>query len=93
MEAKSSRFNVSHPGFFVTFKEQAEVYELLVKDEIHQVIFHLCKDRSFRDERESRSSTSGEAPMKKPYLISGYEINQALGNKLFPRVYDIEQVT
>ena len=31
--------------------------------------------------------------MKKPFLISVYEVNQALGNKLFKKVYDISRVS
>ena len=29
-----SKYRLNHPGFFVTFENQAEVYEMLVHDEI-----------------------------------------------------------
>ena len=33
-KARYSRYKLSNPGFFATFESQAEVYEMLVKDEI-----------------------------------------------------------
>ena len=66
-----------------------EVYELLVKEEIHQLIFWLCRDQSFKDEREGENE---KPSMKMPYLISGYEIDQVLGNKLFKRVYHLDPI-
>jgi hypothetical protein len=85
--ARFSRYHVKNPGFFISFKEQVEVYELLVKEEIHQVIYHLIKDKSFNDAKDTTASS--EITMKKPFLISGFEVNQALGNNVFKRVYDI----
>ena len=84
--ARFSRYHVKNPGFFISFKEQVEVYELLVKEEIHQVIYYLIKDRSFND---AKDPANAEITMKKPFLISGFEVNQALGNNVFKKVYDI----
>ena len=81
-----SKYRLNHPGFFVTFENQAEVYEMLVHDEIQKILYWLCKDTSFADERDVRNNER-EVGMKKPYLVSGYEVNNASESKLFPKLF------
>ena len=81
-----SKYRLNHPGFFVTFENQAEVYEMLVHEEIQQIIYWLCKDTSFADERDLRNNEQ-QIAMKKPYLVSGYEVNNAADSKLFPKLF------
>ena len=50
--SRVSKYKLNHPGFFCTFEEQAEVYELLVHEDIQNVLFWLTKDGSYFDNRD-----------------------------------------
>ena len=85
-KARFSKYRLSNPGFFATFENQAEVYEMLVHDEIQQVLYWICKDTSFVDERDTKYNER-DICMKKPYLVSGYEADNAADNKLFSKLF------
>ena len=44
MKVKKIKFRLTNPGFLMTFEGQAEVGELLIRDEIQDLIFQLCQD-------------------------------------------------
>ena len=46
----------------------------------------IVLDTSFADERDLRNNER-EIAMKKPFLISGYEVNNAADSKLFPKLF------
>lgn len=71
---RQSKYRLSNPGFFATFESQGEVYEMLVNPEIQQILFWISNDRSFSEERDARYNEN-YTPMKKPYLVSGYEVD------------------
>lgn len=79
---------MSNPGFFATFESQAEVYELLVHDEIQEIMYWLSHDNSYRDERDAQTKTT-EIVMKMPYLVSGFEVDSAANRKLFGRLFTL----
>ena len=79
------RYCLEDPGFLVTFDQQAEVYDLLVHDDIQTIIFQLVGDKSFPDTKDTKPKAPGPAKydMKKPYFVSGYEVESASGGKLY----------
>jgi len=93
--ARHEKYKLSNPGFFATFENQAEVYELLIHEEIHKVLFWLCRDNSFNDESDSSSvqgsSKRSDAVMKKPLLVSSFEVHSASNQKLFSKLFALSE--
>lgn len=87
-KARSSKYRLSNPGFFVTFEGQGEVYEMLVHEEIQKVLFWVTKDTSYLDERDHKYGEK-DPGMKLPNLVSGYEADNASNNKLFTRLFEL----
>ena len=59
---------------------------MLVHEEIQQVLYWVSKDKSFADDRDVEKNAR-EIVMKKPYLVSGYEVDSASDNKLFQKLF------
>ena len=53
-------------------------------------MYWICNDGSFIDDRDVKNNPP-EIVMKKPYLISGYEVDNAADNKLFCKLFALGQ--
>ena len=91
-KSRYMRYSLDDPGFLVTFDQQAEVYDLLVHEEIQHIIFKIVGDKSFPDAKEAkqRSLIGKSLDMKRPYFVSGYEVESASGGKLYHKLFELK---
>lgn len=62
------------------------MYELLIHDEIQEVLFYLANDRSYEDDKDVNAEVK-DPPLKRPFLISGFEVDSAADNRLFSKLF------
>ena len=63
---------------------------MLVHDDIQTIIFQLVNDKSFPDAKDTKPKTyTPKYDMKKPYFVSGYEVESASGGKLYQKLFEL----
>lgn len=87
MRQKALGFELSNPGFIMTFESQAEVTQLLEQEDISDLIYQSVRDQGFSEATSPRVLLKNERAA--PYFISGFEVNKLSENGLQPLLMQI----